>query len=186
MRFSRLVATAVLVAAARSLASQTPNPAASPSPVEISGLMFGSFNMRTDSAARASLGGERPTAFSIDRIYVNFKAPAGDNGAFRLTPDILQNTDSTPNGYYQGWAIRMKYAWFQYTGMRGRFGPGSSLLGRVGSIHNIVIDQVEGPWPRYLAPIAVERVPYFASADVGVGALLTLGKKRGEVYATLT
>src|SRR5690348_15958649 len=85
MRFSRLVATVLLVAAARPLVSQTPSQAAAPSPIEMSGLFFGSFNMRTDSAARAALGGKRPSAFSIDRIYLNFRAPAGDNGALRVT-----------------------------------------------------------------------------------------------------
>src|SRR5215212_7861448 len=90
-------------------------------PVEISGLFFGSFNMRIDSAAKASLGGKRPSAFSIDRIYVNFRAPAGDNGAFRVTTDIFQNSNTATNGYFQGWSIRMKYAWFEYIMLRGAF-----------------------------------------------------------------
>src|SRR5688500_5488739 len=80
---------------------------ATTNPVEISGLVFGSFNTRIDSAARANLGGKRPSAFSIDRIYVNFRAPAGDNGAFRFTTDIYQNTNTATNGYFNGWAIRM-------------------------------------------------------------------------------
>lgn len=179
-----LVAIAVIGFTGSLPAQAAPSP--TPSTVDISGVMFGSLNIRTDSAARSSLGGERPAGFSIDRIYVNFKAPAGDNGAFRLTTDIFQNLNPATNGYYQGWAIRMKYAWFQYTGLRDRFGKGSSLLGRIGSIHNIVIDQVEGPWPRYLSPIAVERIPFFSSADVGAGGLLTLGNRMGEVYATVT
>src|SRR6478672_5449754 len=134
MRFSPLVAAFALVAAAAELRAQTPAPPAAPN-VEISGLTFGSFNMRTDSAARAALGGKPSANVSIDRIYVNFKAPAGENGAFRLTTDIFQNFNPATNGYYQGWTIRMKYLWFQYTGLRDRFGKGSSLLGRVGSIH---------------------------------------------------
>jgi hypothetical protein len=185
MRFSSLIGTVLLIVAARPLASQTPNPASAPSPVEISGLMFGSFNMRTDSAARAALGGKRPSAFSIDRIYVNFRAPAGDNGALRVTTDIFQNTNPATNGYFQGWAIRMKYAWFEYTMLRDALGKGSSLLARVGSINNVIIDPAVGAWPRFFNPIAVERVPYFSSADVGAGALLTFPNHMGDVYVTV-
>jgi hypothetical protein len=172
MRFSHLLAAAGIGLAAP-LFAQTPAPATQ-SPVEISGLFFGGFNMRLDSAARASLGGKRPTAFSIDRIYVNMRAPVGDNGAFRFTTDIYQNTSPATNGYFQGWAIRMKYAFFEYTMLRDRFGEGTSLLARVGSINNVIIDPTVGAWPRYFNPIAVERVPYFSSADIGAGLLLTL------------
>jgi hypothetical protein len=174
MRF--LVLSALL---ATSLPAQT-------NPVEISGLMFGSFNTRTDSAARAAVGGKRPNAFSIDRIYVNFRAPAGDNGAFRFTTDIYQNSNPATNAYFQGWAIRMKYAWFEYTMLRDAFGKGTSLLTRVGSINNVIIDPAVGAWPRYFNPIAVERIPYFSSADVGAGALLTFPNKLGDVYVTVT
>lgn len=171
----------LLLLAASSLAAQQ----ATTNPVEISGLFFGSFNVRIDSAAKAGLGGKRPTAFSIDRIYVNFRAPAGDNGAFRLTTDIFQNTNTATNGYFAGWAIRMKYAWFEYTMLRDRFGKGTSLLARVGSINNVIIDPAVGAWPRYFNPIAVERVPYFSSADVGAGLTFTLPNKLGDVYATV-
>jgi hypothetical protein len=155
-------------------------------PVEISGLMFGSFNTRIDSAAKANLGGKRPNAFSIDRIYVNFRAPAGDNGAFRFTTDIYQNSNTATNGYFQGWAIRMKYAWFEYTMLRDAFGKGTSLLARVGSINNVIIDPAVGAWPRFFNPIAVERIPYFSSADVGAGLLLTFPNRLGDVYMTVT
>jgi hypothetical protein len=109
----------------------------------------------------------------------------GDNGAFRFTTDIYQNTSPATNGYFQGWAIRMKYAFFEYTMLRDRFGKGTSLLARVGSINNVIIDPTVGAWPRFFSPIAVERVPYFSSADIGAGLLLTLPNKLGDVYATV-
>ena len=106
--------------------------------IDFSGLMFGSFNVRTDSAARASLGGKTPTQFGVDRVYLNFRMPAGDNGSIRVTSDIFQNTSTTTNGYYQGWTVRMKYAYFQYTGGRGKLGEGSSVAGRVGMIQTLL------------------------------------------------
>lgn len=170
---------AALVCAGPALAQQAPA-------IDFSGLMFGSFNVRTDSAARASLGGKAPNQFAIDRVYLTFKMPAGDNGQIRVTTDIFQNANTAANGYYQGWTVRLKYGYFQYAGLKGIAGQGSSLTGRVGMIQNILLDQAEVLWPRYLQLSPVERAGYFASADVGAGALLTLGRKYGEVYATVT
>lgn len=154
-------------------------------PIDFSGLMFGSFNMRTDSAAKATLGGKAPNAFALDRAYLTFRMPAGDNGSIRITTDVFQNTSTATNGYYQGWAIRLKYAYFQYVGLKDAFGSGSSLTGRVGALHNVIIDQVEVLWPRYLQQTAIERAGFFSSADVGVAGLLTLGNKWGELYGTI-
>ena len=160
-------------------------PAQSAPAIDFSGLMFGSYGLRTDSAAKASLGGETPNQFGIDRVYLTWRLPAGDNGAVRVTTDVFQNTNSATNGYYQGWAIRIKYAYFQYTALRGALGEGSSLTGRVGALHNVIIEQTDAFWPRYLQQNGVERTGYFSSADIGAAALLTLGNRMGEVYGTV-
>jgi hypothetical protein len=185
-----LLAVAVL---AYPLAAQAPAapPAATPG-FDFSGVAFGSFSMKTDSASKANLGGQSPNSFNFDRAYLTFRMPAGDNGAIRITTDISQNTSAATNGFYQGWFVRLKYAYFQYTGLKDQLGAGSSLTGRVGILHTVVIDHEEGFWPRYLTNTALERsfVPssgaFFSSADAGVAGLLTLGNKMGEVYATIT
>src|SRR3954471_12283483 len=178
-----LLALLLALTVVRPVAAQTT--ATTPPPIDFSGLMFGSFNMRNDSAAKAALGGKTPNQFALDRVYLTFRMPAGDNGSIRVTTDVFQNANTVTNGYYQGWAIRLKYAYFQYTGLKGSFGEGSSLTGRVGSLHNVIIDQAEAFWPRYLQQTGVERTGFFASADVGVAGLLTLGNKWGELYGTL-
>ena len=158
---------------------------AAPTPIDFSGLMFGSYSTRFDSAARATAGGERPNNFGIDRVYLTWRLPAGDNGAVRVTTDVFQNTNSATNAYYQGWAIRIKYAYFQYTALRNKLGNGSSLVGRVGALHNVIIEQTDAFWPRFLQQNGVERAGFFSSADVGAAGLLTLGNRLGEVYATV-
>jgi hypothetical protein len=179
----RFLAFLLALVVVRPALAQTAAPAAPP--IDFSGLMFGSFNLRNDSAAKAALGGKAPNQFGIDRVYLTFRMPAGDNGSIRVTTDVFQNTSTATNGYYQGWAIRIKYAYFQYTTLRDHFGTGSNLAMRVGSLHNVVIDYEEGFWPRYLQQVGLERAGFFSSADVGVAGLLTLGNKWGEVYATL-
>ena len=126
-----------------------------------------------------------PNQFGIDRVYLTFRMPAGDNGQIRVTTDLFQNTNIATNSYYQGWTIRLKYAYFQYTGLRDVFGSGSSLLGRVGSVQNVIVDQAEAFWPRYLQQGAVEHTGFFSSADMGVAGLLTLANKWGEIYGTI-
>lgn len=181
----RVVAGLALMGLACPLAIRAQQPTPPPT-LDFSGVLFGNYSYRTDSAARAGLGGRNPNQFTIERAYLTFRVPAGENGQVRVTTDIFQNTNSGQNSYYQGWAVRIKYAYLQYTGLKNSFGPGSSLLGRVGVLHNVVIDHEENFWPRYLSQVAVERDGFFSSADAGVAGLLTFGNKMGEIYGTIT
>jgi hypothetical protein len=154
--------------------------------LDLSGVVFGSYTYRTDSAGKAAVGGANPNQFTVDRAYLNFRMPAGENGSIRITTEVFQNTNAAQNSYYQGWAIRLKYAYAQYTGLKETFGTGSGVTGRFGILHTVVIDHQEQFWPRYLGQTAVERNGFFSSADGGAAALATLGDKMGEVYATIT
>ena len=186
-RSLRLLAAGVAATLAPSFAfaQQSGPPAATPG-FDFSGVIFGSYGYRTDSAAQAQNGGKNPNQFSLDRAYLTFKMPAGDNGAIRITTDVFQNTNTAQNAYYQGWAVRIKYAYLQYTGLKNDFGTGSSLVGRIGILHTVVIDHQEGFWPRYLQQTAIEKNGFFSSADGGAAGLMTLGNKLGEIYGTIT
>ena len=170
--------------------AQTPAPAPTPVVVtpafDFSGVLFGSYAYRTDSAAKATAGGKNPNQFGLDRAYLNFRMPAGDNGAIRVTTDVFQNTNNGTNQYYAGWVVRIKYGYAQYTGLRNSMGDGSSLLGRIGILHTVVIDWEEQYWPRYLQQVAIERDGFFSSADAGVAGLMALPHKWGEIYGTIT
>ncbi len=181
----RIVLGAGLLVAAVPLVAVSQQAPVTPA-LDFSGVIFGNFSLRTDSAAKASLGGKSPNAFTVERAYLNFRMPAGDNGAIRITTDVFQNTNNATNGFYQGWVVRIKYGYLQYTGLKNSFGAGSNLVSRVGILHTVVIDHEEGFWPRSLAQVAVERDGFFSSSDAGVAGLLTLGNKWGEVYGTLT
>jgi hypothetical protein len=174
------------VISGRVAAQQASSTPAGPAPLDFSGVVFGAYSYHTDSAAKASLGGENPNQFTVDRAYLTFRMPAGDNGQIRITTDIFQNTNSATSAYYQGWVVRLKYAYLQYTGLQDRLGRGSSLLGRIGVLHTVAIDHEESFWPRYLQQVALEKNGFFSSADAGVAGLFTLGDKWGEAYGTIT
>ncbi len=176
--------SAIAMAPALSVAQQAPG-AVTPA-LDFSGVVFGSYGYRTDSAAKASLGGANPNQFTVDRAYLTFKMPAGDNGQIRITTDIYQNTNNAQNSYYAGWTVRLKYAYLQYTGLKNAVGDGSSVTGRIGILHTVVVDHEEGFWPRYLNNTALEKNGFFSSADGGAAGLLTLPNRWGEIYGTIT
>jgi hypothetical protein len=188
-RFARLIAVAAAIAIVPGLRAQTPTqptPAPATAGFDFSGVIFGNWQIKTDSAAKANLGGSSPNLFDLGRAYLTFRMPAGENGAIRITTDIFQNTNPAQNAYYQGWVIRAKYAYLQYTGLRNEFGRGSSLVGRLGLVHNVTIDYEEQYWPRYLQQTAIEKNGFFSSADMGLAAVATLGNRWGEIYGTIT
>lgn len=175
---------ATLLAPASAHAQGSPGTAPAAPAIDFSGLIFGNYSVRTDSAARAATGGKNPNQFTIDRVYLTFRMPAGDRASIRATTDIFQNAS---DGYYGGWTVRLKYGYLQYEALRDIAGkPGFNLLGRIGMLHTVTIDHVEQFWPRYITNTAVERFGFFPSSDLGVAAQLSLPGRWGELYGTVT
>jgi hypothetical protein len=178
---SAVFALAIMAGPLPLLAQATPT---TPPTIDFSGVVFGNFQYKTDSAAKAQTGGKSPNKFDIERVYLTFRMPAGDRTAIRVTTDIFQNTTA---GYYAGWAVRLKYGYVQRELAKNAFGVnGLTAVARVGMLHTVVIDHIESHWPRSLGTSALERAGFFSSSDVGAATLLTLPKKRGEIYATVT
>lgn len=183
MRFRGLSLLAAVCLAPSSLLSQgTPSPAP---PIDFSGVLFGNYQYRTDAAAKATTGGEPSSKFDIGRAYLNFRMPAGERGSIRVTTDVYQQTGAAA-AYYAGWAIRLKYGFFQYNLTNNLGGvQGLTAAARLGMLQTVIIEHVETFWPRWMGNSPVETHGFFASADVGISALATLPKRRGEVYTTL-
>jgi hypothetical protein len=160
-------------------AAPAPQPAApSPSPLNFSGVIFGSFNYQLPTTP-APLRNQINNVFVVDRAYLNFRIAAGNRTSIRITTDVFQSADSTSNAY----TVRAKYAYLQYEAPK--MSNGAQVTGRIGILHNVIIEHTDTFWPRYLAQAATERAGFFSSADVGLAALVTLPGKWGEVYATI-
>lgn len=173
------VALAVLLPAVSRAQGTTERP-----PIDFSGVLFLNYQMRVDDAAKATAGGKAPNKFDVERVYLIFRMPVGDRGSMRVTTDIFQNTAA---GYYAGWTARLKHAYFQYELSKSFAGvQGLGAVGRFGMLHTVVVDHIETFWPRWLGNTAVERNGFFSSADVGAASLLTIPKRRGEAYITIT
>jgi hypothetical protein len=174
----------VLLAVSRPVAAQSTTPTATPVPApasgpSVSGLIFGSYNF-TPPTTPNPLNNQNDNGFIVDRAYLNFRAPVGEHMSVRVTTDVYPTTEANSNAY----TIRAKYAYLQYDGEKSP--TGSALMGRIGILQTVLIEHVEGFWPRYLSQTAVERAGYFSSADVGLAGQYTMPNKLGEIYATLT
>ena len=187
---SLCIATMLSIAAVPSISAQaTPEKtqAAQPSTpaLDFSGVIFGNYQFRTDSAARAQTGGKSPNAFTIDRVYLTFRMPVGERASIRATTDIFQN--AAAGSYYGGWTVRLKYGYLQYGVLQDIGGKaGFNLLGRIGMLHTVVVDHEEQFWPRSLGGTGVERFGFFTSADLGIATQLSLPDRWGEVYGAIT
>jgi hypothetical protein len=164
----RRLGALALFAAPGALAAQA---AAAPR-LDISGILFGAFSVRTNPEAKAA------NRFDLERVYLNFRAPVAERLTLRYTPDI------SPQQSGVGYVVRTKYAYLQYD--RPATQAGWSGLVRAGALQTVAIEHIETFWPRWMGTTSVERLGYFSSADVGVAAQLNLPRKRGEVYAVWT
>jgi hypothetical protein len=147
-------------------------------PLNFSGVLFGSYNYQIPTTPN-QFNNQANNQFILDRAYLTFRIGAGDRTSIRITTDVYQTSEATPNAY----TLRAKYAYLQYDGNKAA--NGSQLIGRLGILHNVEIDAEEQFWPRYLSTVPVERAGYFASADAGLAALYTLPNRMGEVYSTI-
>ena len=191
-RFASSTLVALSVAVAAPLAAQQTTPPAQPpattpvvasNPLSISGLVFGSYNF-TPSTTPNQLNNQNDNGFILDRAYLNFRAPVGDQMSVRVTTDIYQTNEATAAGFSNNaYTVRAKYAYLQYDGTKSP--SGAALMGRIGILQNVVIDHVEGFWPRYIAAVPVDRYGYFSSSDAGIAGGATLPNKMGELYATV-
>lgn len=153
-------------------------PAPTVPPIDFSGIIFGNFQYRGDKGP--AKGSNR---FDVERVYLTFRMPAGERTSIRVTTDIFQQTTPGNDSYYRGWVVRAKYAYLQYNYLNGTDWKGNA---RIGLLHTVFIDHDEQFWPRWISTTPTERAGYFSSADAGLATTVTLPKKLGEIYATLT
>ncbi|HEY1953423.1 MAG TPA: hypothetical protein VGG76_11525 [Gemmatimonadaceae bacterium] len=155
-----------------------PPPAATVSiPVDFSGVLYANYQYRGDKGPQKS-----QNKFDLERTYLTFRMPAGDRASIRVTLDVFQQGTTPADAFYRGWVIRAKYAYLQYDLIKSASWNANI---RGGLVHNVVIDHMEGFWPRWISQTAVERAGFFASSDAGVATLWTLPNKFGEFYATI-
>jgi hypothetical protein len=152
-------------------------PKAAQPTLDFSGIVFANYQYRTDAPSRDA------NKFDVERAYLTFRAAAGDRASVRITADVYQQAASGSDAFYKGWAFRAKYAYFQYSYLNG---PSWKAVARAGLLHTVFIEHDESFWPRWIANSPTEKAGFFSSADAGIATSVSLPKKAGELYATIT
>ncbi|GAC1684613.1 MAG: hypothetical protein NVS9B3_02820 [Gemmatimonadaceae bacterium] len=156
--------------------------AAAPAPqLDFSGVIFGNYLY---GGAQTNTGARTNNQFSVDRSYLTFRMPAGDNLAIRVTADLFQQSNQN-NGFYNGWALRLKYAYLQANYLDNR-DLGVKGAARIGMVELPMVGFQEGIWPRFLGQVPIDRYGYQGSADVGVMTVISLPNKLGEFQGDIT
>ena len=161
-------------------APDTSKPASAPPPaprLDFSGVIFANYQYRLDRGVSRGMN-----RFDVERVYLNFRMPAGERASVRVTTDLFQQQSSGPDAFYKGWVLRAKYAYLQYDYLKR---GGLTAVARFGFIHNVFIDHDESFWPRWVSTVATDRFGYFSSADAGLVSLVTFPSRRGELYVTV-
>ena len=84
-------------------AQQTPAPAVVTPAFDFSGRFLRQLQLPHRLRAPRRASAERaPTSSALDRAYLTFRMPAGDNAAIRVTTDIFQNTNAATNALLPG------------------------------------------------------------------------------------
>jgi hypothetical protein len=182
---TRSLLLAVLMLGPATLAAQNPPKADSagypPKPAapsfDFSGIIFANYQYRTEDAA------DDANKFDVERAYLTFRVSAGERTSVRITTDLYQQTSSAGDAFYRGWAVRAKYAYLQYNYLTG---PALNAAARIGLLHTVFVEHDETFWPRWLGNSPTEKAGYFSSADAGIATSITLPKKAGEIYSTIT
>ena len=172
---SSALAAGLLLASASLLSAQTQ---VTIPPIDFSGVIYSNYQYRTDIRAKDF------NKFDVERVYLTFRMPAGDRASIRVTTDVFQQQTPGNDAYYQGWALRLKYAYLQYNYLNGTAANWTAAA-RMGMVHNVVVDHEEQFWPRWIAQTDLERGGLFNAADVGVATLITMPDKFGEIYAAV-
>jgi hypothetical protein len=172
--------------AAATLAAQQPGVAADSSSsdaarrsVDLSGVLYASFQYGGDRDSRSD------NRFDIDRAYLTARARMTDRLDARVTLDVYQQRNPDSDDFYQGWAMRAKYAYVDYALQRG----GENDLGlsaRFGLLQTSIIEVEEQVWNRGLGQVGVDRFGYMPSADAGISSTLRLPDGHGEFYLGVT
>jgi hypothetical protein len=174
-----VVAATVTTGAA---AAQTPGGAAADTPsIKIGTTIFADFTIQQEPKTKDADGNEiTPSAFNVNRAYLNLTGTLSRRIAFRVTPDITRLTDAT-NSLNGSMTFRLKYAYAQFN--LDDWAPKGSWV-RFGMQQTPWIDFQESVYRyRFQGPVFEDRDGFLSSSDVGVSYRHVLPGDYGDVHA---
>ncbi|HTS02631.1 MAG TPA: hypothetical protein VMN04_08910 [Thermoanaerobaculia bacterium] len=135
----------------------------------------------TDSPTSKNADGStyNPSAFNVGRAYVNLTGQLNHLFAYRVTTDLVRDTDAT--GALSGsYVVRVKYAFAQFN-MDDWLVKGSWV--RLGQQQTPYIDYAEGIYRyRFQYPTMVDKDGFLTSSDIGLSGHFNFPSDYGDVH----
>jgi hypothetical protein len=173
------IASAVAVAQVTPAAGYTP-PDDTPK-YNVGATIFGDYTY-VDSPTSKDADGNliHPSSFNISRAYINFTGNLNHIFAFRITPDVSRETNSTPS-LSGSQLFRIKYAYLQVN-LDDWATKGSWV--RAGVTQTPYTDYTEGIYRyRFQGSIFAERTTGLVSSDAGISGHYNFNGNYGDVHA---
>jgi hypothetical protein len=120
-----------------------------------------------------------PNAFNVTRSYINITGQVSHIVAFRITPDIVRETNAA-NATNGSLVFRVKYAFAQFN--LDDWMP-KGTWARLGIQQTPLLDYEEGIYRyRFQGTTFTEREGFYSSADAGASFHVNLPQNFGEVH----
>ena len=166
--------TAPTATAPQATPTPTPTPAA-PS-IRVGVTIFADYTVN-ETPKITDANGDQVTlnGFNLTRSYINVIGNVTERLGFRVTPDIVRNSDAA-SGLNGSLMFRVKFAYAQLR-------AGNDTLIRLGLQPTPLIDGLEGAYRyRFQGTLFAEREGGLQSADAGLTVLTPLPKGYGDVH----
>lgn len=148
--------------------------------IRVGATIFADYTYTTDPEVTDADGNTiRNSAYNVTRAYINVTGNISHIVAFRITPDVVRDTDvgSSLNGSL---AYRLKYAYAQFN-LDDWMTRGS--YARFGIQQTPYLDFAEAIYRyRFEGTMFAEREGYFASADGGASFHYQLPRNFGDIH----
>ena len=179
------VAATLLFAAFPSLGQVRPAAGSTPPDdtpsVKVGGVIFADYTYTESPEVKDADGNTiNPSAFNLTRAYINVTGNINHRIAFRVTPDIVRDTDNG-SSLLGSYAFRLKYAYGQFN-LDDWTTKGTWL--RFGLQQTPWIDYEETIYRyRFQGPVFVDREGFLTSSDYAFSGHYNFPGNYGDVHA---
>jgi hypothetical protein len=176
-----------MLAALPSLAAAQVTPAAGYTPpddtpvIRIGTTIFANYSyQKVPDVTDADGNTVKLNSFDVARAYINVTGNISHVVGFRVTPDIIRESNTSPASSAGNLVLRIKYAYLQ-TNLDDWTSRGS--YARFGIQQTPYLDFMEGIYRyRFQGTMFTERIGLFASADAGVSYHHQFGSNYGDIH----
>src|SRR5436190_11466637 len=154
--------------------------------IKVGATIFADYTVQQTPRIKDADGNEvTSNAFNVGRTYINITGNISHNIAFRITPDITREAESSTAGtsIAGNYVFRLKYGFVQFN-LDDHLNPGrTGTWVRLGVQQTPWVDYMEGIYRyRFQGQVFSEREGFLTSSDIGASFHYKFAHNYGEVH----